>query len=345
MTPLPKRPLGDTGLDVTELGFGGASIGNLYHAVTDAQAAETVRAAIAAGIRYCDTAPYYGLGLSERRLGDCLRELDRDDVVLSTKVGRLLKPLPGHRGTARRHGFVTAMPFQPVYDYGYDAILRSYEDSLQRLGLARIDIVFVHDIGALTHGEANDGHVRALAAGGYRALAELRAAGAIGAIGLGVNEWQACEAAMAQGDYDCFLLAGRYTLLEQEALDSFMPKCQAAGVSLIVGGAYNSGILATGTRGGGTGYYNYAPAPDAVVDKVRRIEAVCDAHQVTLAAAALQFPLAHPVTASVIPGLGTPRRVAETVDLYRQAIPAAFWADLKSAGLVRADAPVPGGAP
>lgn len=345
MTPLPERSIGTTGLEITELGFGGASLGNLYRAVSDAAAAETVHATLDAGIRYFDTAPYYGMGLSERRLGDCLRALDRDKFVLSSKVGRLLKPRPEHRGADERCGFMTPMPFEPVYDYGYDGILRSFEDSLQRLGLARIDILFVHDIGEATHGAANAAHFRDLESGGYRALEELRTSGAIGAIGLGVNEWQVCEAAMEHGDYDCFLLAGRYTLLEQEALDSFIPKCQAAGATLIIGGAYNSGILATGTRAGRPLYYNYAPASDAIVERVRRIEEVCDAHEVPLAAAALQFPLAHPVTASVIPGLGNPQRIAQTFDLYREAIPGGFWSDLKAAGLVRADAPMPGGAP
>jgi D-threo-aldose 1-dehydrogenase len=340
MTAFPRRNVGQTGLHVTELGFGGAPLGNLYRRVSGADAAATVDAAIAAGIRYFDTAPYYGFGLSERRLGERLRARAAD-VVLSTKVGRLLRPMPGHAGDDLRHGFHSPMPFEPVYDYGYDAVMRSFEDSLQRLGLARIDILLVHDIGTLTHGPANAGHFRALETGGYRALAELRDSGQIRAIGLGVNEWQVCEAAMEHGDYDCFLLAGRYTLLEQTALDSFLPKCVAAGATLIAGGAYNSGILARGTRHGGAHYYNYEPAPAEIVARVRRIEAVCEAHTVTLAAAALQFPLAHPLVSCVIPGLGNPRRVKQTLSLYNEHIPPGFWSDLQDAGLVRADAPVP----
>jgi len=342
-TAIPRRSIGRTGLCVTELGLGGAPLGNLYRPVPADAAAATVDAAVAAGIRYVDTAPYYGFGLSERRLGDRLREYAAE-FVLSTKVGRLLRPMPGHAGDADRHGYRSPMPFEPVFDYGYDAVMRSFEDSLQRLGLARIDILLVHDIGTATHGPANTRHFRDLATGGYRALAELRAAGRIRAIGLGVNEWQVCEAAMQHGDYDCFLLAGRYTLLEQTALDSFLPKCAAAGATLIVGGAYNSGILARGTRHAGTHYYNYEAAPAAVVDRVSRIEAVCDAHSVSLAAAALQFPLAHPLVSSVIPGLDNPPRVKQTLALYNESIPPAFWSDLQGAGLVRADAPVPGAA-
>lgn len=339
--PIRRRTIGQTRLTVSELGFGAAPLGNLYHPVPDHEADATVDAVIASGIRYFDTAPFYGFGLSERRMGNKLRELPRDEFVLSTKVGRMLRPVSGHSGSEVRHGYATPMPFEPVYDYSYDAILRSFEDSLQRLGLARIDILFVHDIGELTHGTENGTHFKDLESGGYRALDELRSAGLVGAIGLGVNEWQVCEAAMEHGDYDCFLLAGRYTLLEQEAMESFIPKCLAAGSTLVIGGAYNSGILATGTRRNGTLYYDYEPAPAPIVERVQRIEEICDGHNVTLAAAALQFPLAHPVTSSVIPGLGNPRRIAQTFDLYNEKIPVAFWSDMRSAGLIRSDAPTP----
>ena len=342
MTRLPQRSVGNTSLTVTELGFGAASLGNLYREVADEVAARTIDAAIDAGIRYFDTAPYYGFGLSERRVGNQLRRMARDDFVLSTKVGRLLKPVPDYRESGARHGFVSPMPFEPHFDYTYDAILRSFEDSLQRLGLARIDILFVHDIGEVTHGPDNAAYFASLENGGYRALSELRSAGLIGAIGLGVNEWQVCEVAMQHGDYDCFLLAGRYTLLEQEALQSFIPKCQDRGASLIIGGAYNSGILATGTRRDITSYYNYEPAPQAIVDRVRAIEDICDAHEVALPAAALQFPLALPICASVIPGLGSPKRLQQTMDLYAMEIPAGFWSDLRASGLLHENAPTPG---
>ena len=325
-------------------GLGCASIGNLYHPVSDDAARAAIDTAWDAGIRYFDTAPLYGFGLSERRLGDALRQRPRGDFRLSSKVGRLLQPDPGADTSGIRSGFASPLPFTPVYDYSYDGVMRSYEASLQRLGLARIDILLVHDIGRMTHGDANRRHFRDLAEGGYRALDALRAAGDIAEVGLGVNEWQVCEAAMEIGRFDCFLLAGRYTLLEQEPIDRFFPKCQAHGASIILGGAYNSGILATGTRAGTDIRYNYAAASPAIIARTRRIEAIADAHGVTLAAAALQFPLAHPVVRSVIPGLGSARRVTEAVGLFQEAIPAAFWADLKSAGLLVAAAPVPAGA-
>jgi D-threo-aldose 1-dehydrogenase len=341
LLPLHSRTLGQTGLRVSEIGFGAASLGNLYQAVEESEARATVDAAWRAGVRYFDTAPYYGFGLSERRVGDALRAVNRDDFVLSTKVGRLLAPAPHVAGASQRHGFCSAMPFEPVYDYSYRGVMQSFEQSLQRLGLARIDVLFIHDIGTLTHGEENRELFKICVEGGYQALDELRAKGLVRAIGLGVNEWEVCEAAMEHGRFDCFLLAGRYTLLEQSALDSFIPKCARHGATLVVGGAYNSGILATGTRRESTLHYNYAPAPAAIVERVRRIETVCDAYDVTLAAAALQFPLAHPVVASVIPGLGSERRVAQTMELFHEAVPLAFWQELKRQGLLREDAPTP----
>lgn len=339
--PIPLRRLGKTDLTISELGFGAASLGNLYHVMDDGDVDATVKASIAAGINYYDTAPHYGFGLSERRLGDILR--GRDGMVLSTKVGRLLHPLPHHRGTAQRSGFCTPMPFEPAFDYRYDAIMRSHEHSLQRLGLARIDILFVHDIGQLTHGDRhNETFAQLTSGGGLRALEELRAGGQITAFGLGVNEWEICVAAMDHADFDAILLAGRYTLLEQGALDVFLPACERRDISVIIGGAYNSGILATGTRRGGTLHYDYEPAPAGIVRRVARIEAVCNRHNVALPAAALQFPVAHPSVASVIPGLGRGAdRVLQTVELYRASIPADFWTDLKAEGLLRDDVPVP----
>ena len=325
------------------LGLGCASLGNLYHAIGDDEARATVDAAWDAGMRYFDTAPYYGLGLSERRLGDALRDRPRSQYRLSTKVGRLLDPDIRPDLAPERHGFVTSMPFKVRYDYSYDGIMRSWEASLQRLGLARVDILLVHDIGTVTHGADNARHFADLADSGYRALDELRRNGDIAAIGLGVNEWEICAQAMTIGQFDCFLLAGRYTLLEQEPLHAFLPLCERHGASIILGGAYNSGILATGTRRGGTVHYNYEPAPATIIERVARIEAVCDAHGVTLAAAALQFPLAHPVVASVIPGLGSAARVEQTAALWHEPIPAAFWHQLKDEGLLDPDAPTPAG--
>ena len=341
MSLLPKRNLGSTSLSMTELGFGAAPLGNLYREVSRDDSYAAVDAAWAAGMRYFDTAPYYGFGLSERRLGNIVRYRERDDYIISTKVGRLLQPLPEHRGSAERYGFCSPMPFEPAYDYSYDGVMRSFEDSLQRLGLASIDILLVHDIGEYTHGDDNRGHFSDLERGGYLALDELRSAGAVKAIGLGVNEWQVCEAAMDFGRWDCFLLAGRYTLLEQGALISFMPKCEAHGASLIIGGAYNSGILATGVRRSGDLHYDYGPPPQSIINRVLAIEEICDAHQVTLAAAALQFPLAHPTVATVIPGVGSAQRVRQTMDLFKQKIPSSFWTDLRSAALLEEGAPTP----
>jgi D-threo-aldose 1-dehydrogenase len=337
----PLRKLGRTGLSVTELGFGTAPLGNLFRPLPDALARETLAAAEKAGFGYYDTAPFYGFGLSERRLGDALRA--RGGIVLSTKVGRLLDPVPGPVDEKQaRHGYATPMPFEPVYDYSYDAVMRSYEESLQRLGLSRIDLLYIHDIGRLTHGEQNTARMTELTkGGGLRALEELRAAKAICGFGMGVNEVPACLEVMDHARLDVILLAGRYTLLEQTPLDDLFPRCVAAGTAVVVGGPYNSGILAVGTRTAAPLYYDYEPAPTDVVQKVRRIEAVCDRHDVPLAAAALQFPLAHPLAASVIPGLDSPERVAQTVALYRHKIPAALWQDLRQENLLRRDAPVP----
>ena len=326
--------------NLPKVGLGCASLGNLYRAVERDQAISTVGAAWDADMRYFDTAPYYGLGLSERRLGDAVRRFPRDAFAISTKVGRILEPDNSTDLPEERHGFVSPMPFKVRFDYSYDGIMRSWEASLQRLGLARIDILLVHDIGRVTHGDENARHFANLAEGGYRALDELRASGAISAIGLGVNEWEVCADAMEIGRWNCFLLAGRYTLLEQEPLHCFLPQCEAHRAKIILGGAYNSGVLATGTRRG-SAYYNYEPAPPEIIERVARIETVCDAHGVTLAAAALQFPLAHPVVQCVIPGMGEPRRVHQTQRLIEQAIPDAFWAQLVSEGLLDPEAPIP----
>jgi len=339
---LRHRIISRAGLPVSEIGFGAAMLGNLHRPMGDRDAHETLAAALDAGMTYVDTAPRYGHGLSERRVGDVLR--GRSGVALSTKVGRLFHANTALGGYAERNGFCSPLPFESVYDYSYGGIMRSYEDSLQRLGLARIDILYVHDIGRLTHGDGHSRSFAELTGGGFRALEELRAAGAIAGFGLGVNEWEVCLEAMAHADLDVVLLAGRYTLLEQEALAHFFPACVERAVSVVIGGAYNSGILATGTRGREAPLYDYAPAPVAVRERVRRLEAICDEFDVPLAAAALQFPLAHPAVVSVIPGLESVARVAETFDLYRRQIPQGFWRKLRDARLLHADAPLPGGA-
>ncbi len=338
---IARRVLGKTGLTVTELGFGTAPLGNLFKPLPERIARETLAAAERAGFGYYDTAPFYGFGLSERRLGDALRP--RKGIVLSTKVGRLLKPVPGPVDeTIVRHGYATQMPFEPVYDYSYDAVMRSFEESLQRLGLSRIDLLYIHDIGKLTHGEQNVARMAELTkGGGLKALEELRESGAIAGFGMGVNEIPACLDVMGHARLDVILLAGRYTLLEQNALDELFPRCVEAGTAIVVGGPYNSGILAVGTRTAAPLYYDYEPAPAAVIEKVRKIEAVCDRHHVPLAAAALQFPLAHSLVASVIPGLDSPQRVEQTITLYRHKIPAALWQDLRAQNLIHSDAPIP----
>jgi D-threo-aldose 1-dehydrogenase len=245
-TPLPLRKLGRTEIGVTTLGLGLAPLGNLYRAISDEGSRDTLDTALELGIRYFDTAPYYGFGLSERRAGDALR--GKPDVFISTKVGRLLKPIANADPTVERCGFVSPMPFEPVYDYSYDGILRSHEHSLQRLGLSRIDVLLVHDIGKLTHAERHGERLAQLTdGGGLKALHRLREEKAVSAIGVGVNEIEICLDLMNRAELDVLLLAGRYTLLEQGAIDELLPRCGAAGVSLVIGGPFNSGILASGS--------------------------------------------------------------------------------------------------
>ena len=334
-----QRVLGKSGVEVTIMGFGGAPLGNMYQAFSDQQARATVEACYDAGIRYFDTAPYYGFGLSEHRLGEALRDKERAELVLSTKVGRLLKP--GDPAILDHGQFKRSLPFGLAYDYSYDGVMRSVEDSLQRLGTWRIDILLVHDLDVWTHGseDARRARVEEFMAGGYRAMVELREQGAVRAIGAGINETAACQDLAERGDFDCFLLAGRYTLLEQAPLDEFLPLCERRNIALIIGGAYNTGILATGAVEGA--YFQYAPAPPEIMERVRRIEAVCARHGVRLPTAALQFPLGHPVVATVIPGTRSPEEVAQNVEIFAPSIPADFWTELKHEGLLRPDAPTP----
>ena len=335
---IPSRPIGRTALSITELGLGAAPMGNLYRPVSDTDAYATMQTAIDGGIRYVDTAPYYGFGLSERRVGDLIR--DKAKIAISTKVGRLLRPVPGIDTKSERRGFVSPMPFEPVFDYTRDGILRSHETSLHRLGLAQIDILYVHDIGRETHGEL-DAQYRSqlIDGGGLAALCELRDEGSVAAIGLGVNEIQVCLELMEECDFDVLLLAGRYTLLEQRALNALLPKCQETATSLVVGGPFNSGVLAAGS--GGQAHYNYAPVPPEVKERVRALEEVCAAHGVPLAAAALQFPLAHPVVASVIPGFSSAEEVEAGLNFYHFPIPDSLWADLREHKLIDPRAPIP----
>jgi D-threo-aldose 1-dehydrogenase len=333
MVEFARRRIGNTKLQVTELGLGCATLGGSRIDVARQAAEDIVSVAWAAGVRYVDTAPFYGVGQAERAVGDAMRDHPRDEWVLSTKVGRLLRPNPtGVYADGRQH----PLPFDPVYDYSYDGIMRSFEDSFQRLGLAKIDILYVHDIGAYQHGpEAHAAHMKILRESGYRALEKLRGDGAVSAIGIGVNEREVLLEAMEWGQWDAFLLAGRYTLLEQAPLDDLLPKCLAAGTSIVVGGPLNSGILA------GRDTWNYDVAPPEVMARVRRIAAVCDSHQVPLPAAALQFPLAHPAVAAIIPGPRNAAEFTQNLGLLRQPIPASLWSDLREAKLLHPDAPVP----
>ena len=333
-----KAPSGAT-ISFTELGFGSAPLGNLYRPYTDKEAQATFEAGWKAGIRYFDTAPLYGLGLSETRLNPFLRTKKRRDYVLSTKVGRLLEVCPPEQRTGIGKFFDTPSR-REIYDYSYDGVMRSLEASLERLGADNVDILFVHDVDVFTHkSEAvRDGHVRTLMASGYKALVKLRDEKVIKAFGAGVNEWQVCETLAKQGDFDLFLLAGRYTLLEQEALNSFLPLAQQRGIGIVLGGPYNSGILASGAKPGA--WYNYDHAPKAILARVKKIEAVCARHKVKLAQAALRFPLMHPSVVSVIPGAVSPKEVALNVKTMASKIPKALWKDLKAEGLMHQDAPV-----
>lgn len=326
------------GLTFTELGFGTAPLGNLYRAISDEDAHATLEKAWETGIRYFDTAPLYGLGLAETRLNRFLKGKPRDDYVLSTKVGRLMRVCPPDQRTGIGKFFETPSR-REVYDYSYDGVMRSFEASFERLGVDRIDILYAHDLDIFTHGteEKSDEHIDAFMRGGYYALLSLRDQGVIKAFGGGINEWQVCQTLAERGDFDLFLLAGRYTLLEQEALQSFLPLCEQRGIGIVLGGPYNSGVLATGPQPGA--FYNYDLAPQRVLDKVAAIEAVCKAHGVRLIEAALQFPLLHPSVVSVIPGGQSVEQVISNEAVLNAAIPADLWRQLKAEGLMRQDAP------
>jgi len=332
--------IGNGGLAFTELGFGAAPIGNLYRAISDEAAQAILTAAWDAGVRYFDTAPLYGLGLSETRLNQFLRGKPRDEYVVSTKVGRLLRPCrPGEeRDTVGKFFDVPAR--KEVFDYSHDGVMRSFEASLERLGLDRVDILYAHDLDIFTHrgAEAMQARIDEFMAGGYAALRRLRDEGVIRAFGAGVNEWEPCQMLAERGDFDLFLLAGPYTLLDQSSLDTFLPLAAARGIGVVIGAPYNSGVLATGARRGA--WYKYEPAPQWVLDRVARMQAVCDRHGVRLVDAAFQFPLRHPAVVSVIPGGQAVPEVQSNAQAARAQVPDALWADLKAEGLLRADAPV-----
>lgn len=326
---------------LTPMGFGTAPLGNLYRRIEDADAQATLQAAWDAGLRYFDTAPQYGLGRSEHRIAKALPRFDADALILSTKVGRLLLDCPPEDVTPE--AFVDVPQKRIQFDYTYDGVMRSFDASIARLGTDQIDILMLHDLDAGTHGVEGEAKnlTELFSGGGYRALSELREAGRITAIGAGVNTWEICERLLHEAEFDTFLLAGRYTLLEQEALETFLPLCVARDVGIILGGPYNSGILATGAVDGA--HYNYLPAPPDVMARVSRIAAVCAAHDAPMMAAALQFPMAHPAVKTVIPGAASPEQVRQNVEIFETPISDALWSDLKSEGLLRPDAPVPQG--
>jgi len=311
-------------ISLPPLGMGCAGIGNLYRAVDDAVAEATVAAALNAGIGYFDVAPHYGFGLAESRLGRALAAHDRRRrAIVSTKVGRLLEPTGND--AAERHGFVDAPPLEPVFDYSGDAVLRSHEASLARLRRDRIDVLFAHDLGELTHGADHPRHLRTFLDSGYAAMRRLRDEEAVDAIGIGVNEIAICETLLDHVELDVILLAGRFTLLEPSAAVPLLDRCARLGTTIVIGGPYNSGILAEGSVRAAASHFDYR-RPDAdVIAKVARLEALCAAHDVPLPAAALQFVLRDPRVASVIPGLVGADQVAATRRFADREVPAAFW--------------------
>jgi len=338
VSPAPAtRRLGRSGLSVSALGFGGAPLGDLYQRLDEAQAVATVEAALAGGVTLIDTSPLYGHGLSEHRIGAALRRADRSDVVLSTKVGRLTEPFaPRGEGS----GYLGGLPHAVRFDYSYDGAMRSLEQSALRLGVDHIDVVLIHDVDVWTHGaDMIETRFTEAMDGAYRALESLRASGAVKAIGVGVNEADMCERFARAGDFDTMLLAGRYSVLEQPALASFMPLALEKGIGLMLGGVFNSGILATGPVAGAK--YNYKPAPPEILARVAALEAVCLGHDVPLKRAALHFALGHPAVASLVMGAVSPGEVVDQIAELATPVPAALWAELKAQGLLAADVPVP----
>jgi D-threo-aldose 1-dehydrogenase len=328
MDPTATRIIGRTDVAVTQLGLGGASYGELFHRVSEQDAFAAIQAAWDGGVRYFDTSPWYGRGLSELRTGTGLRDHPRDEYVLSTKIGRWLRARP--EPDFDRSPWFGGLPFEVVFDYTYDGLMRAFEQSQLRLGLVRFDLAI---------GTRLEGFLAQLATSGWRAISQLRDAGLIRGIGAGVNELELIPRLLDIAPLDFFLVAMPYTLLNQEVLDTEFPACEALGVGIVIGAPYQSGILATGPRPGAN--VDYLPASDAVTERVGRIQAVCERHGVPLAAAALQFPLGHPSVASVIPGARNAAQVERNLEVMRIAVPADLWAELKHERLLRQDAPVP----
>lgn len=325
MDPSRRVPLAATGLSVTRLGLGTAPLGGLFRAVAEGEARAVVERAYELGLRLFDTAPLYGFGLAERRLGQILRDKPRSEIVVSTKAG------VQRAGPPADDGYTYAD--EPVCDFSYDGVLRSFEASLERLGLDRVDIVHIHD---------SDDHFEQALAGAYRALDRLRSEGTIAAVGAGMNQSEMLTEFARAGGFDCFLLAGRYTLLDQSGLAELLPLCLESGIAVIIGGPFNGGILADPAR---APVFDYRPAPPRVVEKALRIKAVCERNGVPLKAAAIQFPLGHAAVASVLTGCSSSAEVEENVRMFEYEIPTSLWDDLRSEGLIAGGVPVPAASP
>lgn len=340
-TMLKRRKIGATNLEVTELGLGGAPMGGFRATISDAEATMLTDAAYEGGVRYFDTSPFYGYGRSELRMGAALRQRPRGEYVLSTKIGRVMHAMaPGEKPPAgfRENGLPG---FAPTFDYSYDGVMRSLEHSYLRLGLARIDIALIHDVDFWTTRDRAvlEERFKTVMDSGFKALDELRKAGVVGAIGVGINEADTSLRFIQAGQFDCMLLAGRYTLLEQGGLEAFLPECVKRNVSVILGGPYNSGILTGGVKPGAT--HDYVAASPSLIEKAQRIEAVCQRHGVELGAAAMQFPLFHPAVCSVIPGALSVAEVKQNVARLSAKIPVELWSELKREKLLDPNAPTP----
>ncbi len=337
MNPLETRKLGRTQVELTQLGFGAARLGELFVRVSEEESRETLQAVWEHGVRYIDTAPWYGLGLSEHRVGSFLFEKPRQEFVLSTKVGRVLRA-PKVKANFKAPLFLGGLPFDHVFDYTYGGIMRSYEDSLQRLRLNCIDLLVIHDLELCHHGSELQTYLDQLAGSGWRALEELRATGEVRAVGAGINERGGIPRFLERFDIDFFVLAWPYTLLEQDALEE-LPLCQERDAGIILAAVFNSGILVTGGIEGAK--HNYQDARPQILERVSHLDQVCHRHGVSMPAAALQFPLAHPSVTSVIPGAQERGQVDQIVAYFREEIPSALWEELKSEGFIRQDAPTP----
>ncbi|MCZ6635182.1 MAG: aldo/keto reductase [bacterium] len=340
MATIPTRRLGPTDVFLTRMGFGGAPLGDLFEAISEVQAQETLQTAWDAGIRYFDTAPFYGYGKSEHRIGHFLRQQPRSEFAISTKVGRVFKATRD-LDTFDQEMWTDGLPFEHYFDYSYDGIMRSYEDSLQRLGLHAVDLLLIHDLDYFFHTTEDmvTASLSQLYTSGWRALDELRASGQIGGIGAGLNMLGLVPRFLDMVDLDFFIIAMPYTLLSQDVLDNEFPKCAEHGVEIVIGSVFASGILATGPQEGAL--YAYEPASPEILEKTRQIEAVCKRHEVPLPAAAIQFPLAHPCVAAIIPGAHKPEFIQSNSQHFQHPIPADLWAELKTEGLLREDAPTP----